>query len=62
MLALWGLSDPWIIAVYLACILSAALCFVYGLVTWGMGKKEEDVPKATDREWAAEEDKITEEL
>jgi len=60
MLAFLGLTDPWIITAYLGCILSAALCLVYGLFTWNKGAEE--APKPVDKEWAEHEDKISEEM
>lgn len=36
-----GLSDPWIWSIYLLCILSSALCVVYGLLNWNRGAEEE---------------------
>lgn len=29
-----GLSDPWIISVYLLCLLSTLLCIIYGIINW----------------------------
>jgi hypothetical protein len=55
-----GLNDPWIITAYVGCILSAALCLGYGLVTWGKGAQEP--PKSADKEWAEHEDKISEQM
>jgi len=60
MLAFLGLQDPWIIFAYVGCLAASALCVVYGLITWGMGGKEE--PEPADKQWAEHEDKISEEL
>ena len=59
MLAVLGIEDGYVLAAYLLCIASSALCVVYGLITWNKG--EEPVTK-TDVEWAAEEKKVEEEL
>lgn len=56
---MWGINDSWILAAYLLCIGSAALCVVYGLVTWNKGQ---EVEEAGDAAWVAEEKKLEEEL
>lgn len=54
-----GLKDPWIILVYLLCIASSLLCIIYGAINWNKG---EDEVTNEDKEWAKEENKISEEL
>lgn len=31
---MFGLKDPWIIAAFSGCLLSASLCVVYGIINW----------------------------
>lgn len=59
MLAFLGLSDPWIIAAYVGCLASAALCLVYGLLAWNKGAEP---TRPADQQWAEHEDEIAEEL
>jgi hypothetical protein len=56
---MFGLEDGWIIAAYVACLASTAICVIYGVICWNRGG-EEVAPK--DIEWAAEEKKIESEL
>jgi len=56
---LLGIEDTYVLAAYLLCLASSALCVVYGLITWNKG--EEPVEKS-DVEWAAEEKKVEQEL
>jgi hypothetical protein len=56
---MFGIEDKYVWLAYLLCIGSAALCVLYGLITWNMGH---DVVEQEDVEWAAEEKKIEEEL
>lgn len=55
-----GIKDPWIAAPYILCILSALLCVVWGVMKWNKG--DEDEPEKEIRHWAAEEDRIEEDL
>lgn len=41
-----GIDDPWIVAAYLACVGSAVLCVVYGLIAWNRGE-ERPAPEDT---------------
>ncbi|MCK4629617.1 MAG: hypothetical protein KAT56_11485 [Sedimentisphaerales bacterium] len=59
MLAMLGIEDKYVSLAYLLCILSAALCVIYGLINWNRGEVE--VSKE-DLEWAKEEKKVEEEL
>lgn len=56
---MFGIKDPTVALVYLLCICSAALCVVYGLITWNKG---EEPVAAEDVKWAAEEKKVEEKL
>ncbi|MFP4355509.1 MAG: symporter small accessory protein [Phycisphaerae bacterium] len=59
MLAFLGLSDPYILAAYLLCILSTVLCVIYGAICWNRGEETID---SEDVRWAEEEKKVEEEL
>ena len=54
-----GIEDKGVLTAYLLCIISAVLCVVYGLINWNRGA--EDV-QPDDVKWAAEENKVEEEL
>ncbi len=47
-----GIEDGWVVLAYVLCVLSSALCVVYGAVNWNRG--EEPVTQE-DVEWAREE-------
>lgn len=47
-----GIEDPWVVLVYILCILSTLLCVVYGLINWNKG---EEPVKKEDVDWAKEE-------
>ena len=47
-----GISDAGIWSAYLLCLLSAALCVVYGAINWNKG--DESLQKE-DLDWAQEE-------
>jgi hypothetical protein len=32
-----GIADPWVWGGYIACILVALLCVVYGVINWNKG-------------------------
>lgn len=57
---MFGIHDFWIWSAYLLCILSTVLCVIYGALMWNRGA--ETTPSKEDMDWAAEEDKISEEL
>lgn len=60
---MWGIQDGWILSAYLLCIASAVLCVVYALVTWNRGGEADEAAGAGgDSRWAAEEQKLEEEL
>ena len=56
---MWGINDGWVLAAYLLCIGSAALCVVYGLLAWNRG---DDAEVADETRWVEEEKKLEEEL
>lgn len=54
-----GFTDVWIGIIYIATILAAILCVVYGFKNWNKG----DQPLTeTDKKWALEEKTIEKEL
>ena len=55
-----GIKDPWVIAPYLLCILSALLCLVWGILKWNKGDNEE--PEEEIKHWAEEEDRVENEF
>jgi hypothetical protein len=60
---MWGIQDGWVLAAYVLCIGSAALCVVYGVLNWNRGDDAgEAVDTAADVKWVAEEKKLEEEL
>lgn len=59
MLGLLGIEDGYVLAAYLLCIGSTALCVIYGLVSWNRGEEE---VVGEDVQWAAEEDKVEENI
>lgn len=47
-----GIEDGWVVAAYVLCLASAALCIVYGALHWNKG----DEPlKQEDLDWEREE-------
>jgi len=56
------MGDFSIFAVYVLCIASALACVIYGIVNWNKGGETEEKDLAKDKEWAKEEQKITEDL
>lgn len=57
-----GIQDPWVVAAYLLCILSALICVVWGVFTWSKPAVGDDEPEEEIRHWAEEEDKVEQEL
>ncbi len=49
---MFGISDWYVLAAYLLCILSALACIVYGLANWNRGHED---TTAEDIQWAQEE-------
>ncbi len=56
-----GMADPWVFVAYLLCILSALLCVGWGAYFWNREPKDQE-SEAEIRKWAAEEDKVEQEL
>jgi hypothetical protein len=56
-----GLADPWVFVAYLLCILSALLCVGWGVYFWNREPTDQE-PEEEVRHWAAEEDKVEQEL
>ncbi len=54
-----GIEDKGVLAAYLLCISAAILCVVYGIINWNRG---DDTVEPDDIKWAAEEQKVNEEL
>lgn len=53
-----GIEDGWVVAAYVLCVCSTALCVAYGAITWNRG----DEPlKPEDIAWAKEEKEEVEE-
>ena len=57
---MFGIDDVWIWLAYLLTLLSTFLCIVYGVLNWN--KDGDDRPTEDEAKWAAEEDKIGDEL
>jgi len=55
-----GIDDPWILAVYLLCILSTLLCVAYGLINWNKGAETEAEEAAEEMAWEAKEEEMQE--
>lgn len=53
-----GITDGWVVAAYVLCVLSTVLCVIYGLVTWN---KDDEPVTQEDVDWAKEEKKEIEE-
>ena len=56
---MFGIEDTYVWLVYLLCIASTVLCVIYGLITWNRG---EEAVEQEDIQWAAEEEKVEEEI
>ncbi|MHC5157532.1 MAG: symporter small accessory protein [Planctomycetota bacterium] len=54
-----GIEDKGVLTAYLLFIASTVLCVVYGLLNWNKG---EEAIQPDDVKWAAEENKVEEEL
>ncbi len=57
---MFGIQDPWIVLVYILCVLSTLLCVVYGALNWNSDGDIE--PQQEDKEWAREEDELIKKL
>jgi hypothetical protein len=51
-----GIDDPWIVTVYLLCILSTLLCIVYGAMNWNKGHEKEEAEISEEAAWEAKEE------
>jgi len=56
---MFGIEDTYVWLVYLLCIASTVLCVIYGLITWNRG---DEAVEQEDIQWAAEEEKVEEEI
>jgi hypothetical protein len=45
---MFGINDPQVWLAYLACILSALFCVVYGIVNWNKG---DEPVRSEDKKW-----------
>ncbi len=59
MLAFLGIEDKYVSLAYILCLLSSALCIIYGIINWNRG--DTDVSN-DDVKWVRQEEKIEEEL
>jgi hypothetical protein len=50
-----GIHDPWILAAYLTCVLSAVLCIIYGAYNWNRGGENEEVEIKEENKWQKDE-------
>ncbi len=57
-----GINDPWIWSAYLLCIISAAICVIYGIMNWNKGAEHEKQDIAEEHAWEEEEEEIEEAL
>jgi len=57
-----GINDPWILAVYLLCLCSAAACVIYGVLNWNKGGDNEPAEIKEETTWEQEETQIEENL
>ena len=55
-----GIEDKYVLLAYLLCIGSTLLCVIYGLLAWNRGGEE--TIGQEDIRWAAEEEKVVEEI
>ncbi|NLW85086.1 MAG: hypothetical protein GXY41_11895 [Phycisphaerae bacterium] len=54
-----GIEDKGVLAAYLLCLFSAALCVVYGAINWNRG---DEPVEPDDVKWVTEEKKVEEEI
>ena len=54
---MFGIEDPWVWMAYLLCLVSTAMCMIYGLLARRM-RTADDEPTPQDRARAAQEDKL----
>jgi len=58
--AMLGINDPWILSVYLLCILSTVLCVGYGLINWNKGWESEREEINEEMTWEEKEEEMQE--
>lgn len=46
-----GIPDFWIWSAYILCILSAAVCVIYGLYNWNKGGDNEQMQIQEEKNW-----------
>ena len=56
---MFGIDDPQVWLAYLACILSAVFCVVYGIVNWNKG---DEAIHPEDKKWVEEEKSVEADL
>jgi len=56
-----GIEDPWVVAPYILCILSALLCVVWGIIKWNKDDLSTE-PNEEIKHWVEEESRVTKEL
>ena len=57
-----GIKDPWILAAYLLCFLSALACVIYGIYNWNKGAENELEEISEEAKWEENESLIEENL
>ncbi len=57
-----GFADGSITLVYILCILSAALCAVYGISNWNRGMEAEKAEMLEEAGWEKKNDEIDKDL
>lgn len=57
-----GFADPWIAIVFFLCIGSTLLCVVWGVLRWNRDDAVGEPGEPELRQWAAEEDRVEQEL
>ena len=55
-----GISDPWISAAYIGCILATLLCVVYGIINWNKGGDDEEEQISEEIAWHEKEKEMEE--
>lgn len=54
-----GIEDKWVVLAYVLCIVSTAICIVYGFLNWNKG---DEAIGAEDVQWVSGEKKVEDEL
>jgi hypothetical protein len=58
---MFGISDPWVWLAYCLCLLSTALCVVWGISRWNWEEPREEPPEEI-KQWATEEKEVEKDL